>query len=151
MHYNPNQHYHSHYDYFDDYYDPSVPPAENRMITILLYLNKVEEGGQTIFPRADEWEEKWDYDYVQCRDGVRVDPVPGRAVIFYSLKAAYHLDSTKSKDKRSIHGGCDVIKGQKLMANAWFYNAPQDSRTAHTAPSYYNIPAAGDAERVFEE
>lgn len=45
--YTPQQHYHSHHDFFDPTQNPSTPGLRegyNRMITLLWYLNDVEEG-----------------------------------------------------------------------------------------------------------
>eukprot|EP00163_Fabomonas_tropica_P030002 TRINITY_DN663_c0_g2_i1.p1 TRINITY_DN663_c0_g2~~TRINITY_DN663_c0_g2_i1.p1 ORF type:complete len:476 (-),score=50.37 TRINITY_DN663_c0_g2_i1:26-1453(-) len=129
VHYTPYQHYHAHYDYFQEDAYGVMPDLErgrrNRMITVLYYLNHVEEGGGTCFPRADQHEETWDWDYAACK-GVVTTPRKGDAVMFYSLEADGHTEGVK--DLRSLHGGCDVIKGHKFAANKWFYNRVAPSR-----------------------
>ncbi|KNC46893.1 proly 4-hydroxylase [Thecamonas trahens ATCC 50062] len=127
INYGPAQHYEAHYDYFD----PSMYPGEsqfqngrNRMITVLFYMNDVEEGGHTAFPRGDDY-----YglngvitDYSDCEHGVSVAPKKGRAVMFYSLKALGHMNG--ALDRYSLHSGCDVLKGEKWAANRWIWNKP---------------------------
>ena len=47
LHYGPGQEYKDHHDYFAE----SSPAARNnRISTLIVYLNDVEEGGETVFP-----------------------------------------------------------------------------------------------------
>lgn len=71
--------------------------AGNRTRTICVYLNHVEAGGETVFPRAD----------------VSVAPVPGRAVVFDKLFADGRPDS------ESLHAGLPVTRGEKWLATLW--------------------------------
>jgi 2OG-Fe(II) oxygenase superfamily len=52
VHYGPGGFYQSHHDYFDPKMYPGGDNAKgkNRLLTLLLYLNDVEGGGQTNFP-----------------------------------------------------------------------------------------------------
>ena len=68
--------------------------AGNRTRTICVYLNHVEAGGETVFPRAD----------------VSVAPVPGRAVVFDKLFA------DGQPDLESLHAGLPVTRGEKWLA-----------------------------------
>ena len=73
-----------------------------RVVTVLMYLSTPEEGGETVFPNADEkpnYGEGWS----DCaRRGLSVKAVKGNALLFYSL----HPDGTP--DIKSTHGSCPV-------------------------------------------
>lgn len=50
------------------------PPAHvldgwNRLSTALMYLTDVEEGGETLFPRADDFNAGFDYNMSNCDYG----------------------------------------------------------------------------------
>jgi prolyl 4-hydroxylase len=68
-----------------------------RVATIIIYLNDVEEGGETIFPKLS----------------LSVPPRKGNAVYF-----AYH-NSKGQVDERTLHGGAPVLKGEKWIATKW--------------------------------
>jgi prolyl 4-hydroxylase len=72
-----------------------------RILTVFLYLNDVEAGGGTDFPRL----------------GITVQPKRGRAVIWASV-----LDEDpNAKDARTHHQALPVEKGVKYGANAWLH------------------------------
>ena len=77
------------------------------MITCLLYLNDVEQGGGTSFPKLD----------------MEVRARKGRMLLFHNC----HADST-IRHPDSLHGGMPVLKGEKWACNFWFressYQAP---------------------------
>lgn len=79
-----------------------LPPkslfCKRRVATIFCYLNRVEEGGATHFPAALD---------------VRIDPVPGRAVLFSNILA------TGRPDPRTVHAGEPVLSGTKYGLNIW--------------------------------
>jgi prolyl 4-hydroxylase len=92
--------YKPHYDYFP----PELPGSAahiavggQRVATLVMYLNDVEEGGETIFPNI----------------GMRVAPRQGNAVYF-----AY-TNSMNQVDSLTYHGGNPVIKGEKWIATKW--------------------------------
>ncbi|KAG7174894.1 Prolyl 4-hydroxylase subunit alpha-1-like 4 [Homarus americanus] len=66
-------------------------PNGDRVATFMIYMNKVEEGGRTAFPRV----------------GVSVEPREGSAVFWYNL-----LPSGKG-DLRMLHAACPVLRGTK--------------------------------------
>jgi prolyl 4-hydroxylase len=84
-----------------DYFFPSAPqlaqPGGQRHSTVCVYLNNVQEGGETVFPDK----------------GVTVQPQRGRAVMFRSL----HADG--STDASSLHAGMPVLAGEKWLASCW--------------------------------
>ena len=80
-----------------DFHHDSNPPL-NRICTILVYLNDVEDyEGLTTFP------------YV----GYAVAPKKGRAVIWYNFK------DDGEYDIRAGHVGSPVTKGEKWALNIW--------------------------------
>jgi prolyl 4-hydroxylase len=100
MRYLPGAQYKPHFDYFD----PAEPGSAavlgtggQRMATLVMYLNDVEAGGSTIFPRI----------------GVDVLPRRGNAVFF-----AYS-DELGRLDTRTLHGGSPVAQGEKWIATKW--------------------------------
>ncbi len=103
LRYEPGQEYRPHRDYRPlSSIERDRPGAGNRLRTICVYLNDVEAGGQTEFPVA----------------GLKVEPRPGRAVIFDNL----HPDG--SPDVNSLHAGLPVERGEKWLATLWLRQAP---------------------------
>jgi prolyl 4-hydroxylase len=72
-----------------------------RLMTVFLYLNEVEEGGGTEFPKL----------------GLTVYPKRGRALIWPSVKD----EDPDQPDPRTDHGALPVLKGVKYGANAWIH------------------------------
>lgn len=100
LHYQKGGEYKPHLDYF--------PPQETgsrvhlahggqRVATLILYLNNVEEGGETIFPEIN----------------LKVAPMQGNALYF-----AY-TNSKNQVDPLTLHGGCPVLRGEKYIATKW--------------------------------
>lgn len=98
LRYLPGQQYRPHRDYLP----PGTlrmdrPHAGNRIRTVCVYLNAVQAGGATEFPVP----------------GLRIDPLPGRAVIFDNLT------HDGSPDTDSLHAGAPVDAGEKWLATLW--------------------------------
>lgn len=100
LHYNRGAEYKPHFDYF--------PPEEagsgvhlahggQRVATLVMYLNDVDEGGETIFPDI----------------GLNIAPRKGSAAYF-----AY-CDQHNRVDPLTLHGGNPVIRGEKWIATKW--------------------------------
>ncbi|BBG93513.1 P4H isoform 1 [Prunus dulcis] len=81
-----------------------------RVATILMYLSDIVEGGETYFPLAGSGECSCGGKVVR---GLSVKPVKGDAVLFWSMG----LDG--QSDPNSIHGGCEVLAGEKWSATKW--------------------------------
>ena len=99
LRYGPGQEYRPHYDYYTD-----DRHQAQRAATVFVYLNQVEEGGGTDFPRL----------------GVRIEPERGKAVRFDNI----HPDGAPNPD--TLHAGLPVIRGEKWLATLWFWDRPFD-------------------------
>ncbi|WZY91614.1 hypothetical protein YC2023_063943 [Brassica napus] len=106
--YEPNQFYRPHHDYFGDTFN--LKRGGQRVATMLMYLTDDVEGGETYFPLAGDGE-------CTCggkiMKGISVKPTKGDAVLFWSMG----LDG--QSDPNSIHGGCEVLSGEKWSATKW--------------------------------
>lgn len=103
LRYAPGQEYRPHRDYMSPgAIERDRPQAGNRARTICAYLNAVEAGGATEFPGP----------------GLRIEPAPGRAVVFDNL----HADGTPDLD--SLHAGTPVERGEKWLATLWLRERP---------------------------
>lgn len=133
VHYDEQAHYHSHHDYFD----PTISSeslhlrnGQQRLFTLLFYLNEPEAGGYTVFPRTDAdngYGADGDVVMSDCSRGLRVTPKRGAAILWYNLKAPGNGHEA-FLDFRSLHGGCDVERGEKFAANKWVYNRKLDAQ-----------------------
>ena len=77
-----------------------------RLFTAMVYLNAVEAGGATAFPKL----------------GLGIDPQPGRVLIFANT-AAGDSDATI----RAVHAGEPVTAGEKWAAVSWWRQRPLGS------------------------
>ena len=96
LHYKVGEEYKPHFDYF-----PASKINQNtggqRIATVLIYLNDVPQGGETIFPKA----------------GVSITPKKGAAAFF-------HYGNSKGQvDRMSVHSSIPVLKGEKWVATKW--------------------------------
>ncbi|XP_039009892.1 probable prolyl 4-hydroxylase 7 [Hibiscus syriacus] len=115
LHYEHGQKYEPHFDYFHDKANQQL--GGHRIATVLMYLSDVESGGETVFPNADgKRTQIKDESWSDCaKNGFAVKPRKGDALLFFSL----HPDATT--DKKSLHGSCPVIKGEKWSATKWIH------------------------------
>lgn len=100
LHYRTGGEYTPHFDYF--------PPADpgsrvhlacggQRVATLVIYLNEVEDGGATVFPELK----------------LSVGPKKGAAVYFE------YCNSRGQVDPLTLHGGAPVLRGEKWIATKW--------------------------------
>ncbi|KAK1323455.1 hypothetical protein QJS10_CPA02g00317 [Acorus calamus] len=110
LRYEIGQSYYSHYDAFN----PAEygPQKNQRIVSFLLYLSDVKEGGETMFPFENGLNMDGLYDYKKCI-GLKVKPRQGDGLLFYSAFPNGTIDAT------SLHGSCPVIKGEKWVATKW--------------------------------
>jgi prolyl 4-hydroxylase len=99
--YAPGQQFRAHCDYFHEgetYWPAMQLQGGQRTWTAMIYLNEVDEGGATWFPRA----------------GIRVAPKKGLMLIWNNLQA----DGKPNYD--TLHEGMRVIEGTKYIVTKWF-------------------------------
>jgi prolyl 4-hydroxylase len=100
LHYNLGGEYRPHFDYF--------PPAQvgsaahtarggQRVATLIVYLNDVPAGGETIFPET----------------GLSIAARRGNAVYFRYMNGQRQLDPS------SLHGGAPILAGDKWIMTKW--------------------------------
>jgi prolyl 4-hydroxylase len=100
LNYQKGGEYKPHFDYFPPEKTGSkvhIARGGQRIATLILYLNNVEEGGETIFPKIN----------------LNVTPRQGSALYF-----AY-TNSKNQVDPLTLHGGCPVLSGEKWIATKW--------------------------------
>jgi prolyl 4-hydroxylase len=100
LNYRVGQEYRPHYDYFPPGLAGSAVHLRNggqRVATLVLYLNNVEDGGETVFPEL----------------GLSIVPARGNAVYFRNVMA------DGSEDTLTLHGGAPVRRGEKWIATKW--------------------------------
>mmetsp|Transcript_37546 Transcript_37546/g.117362 ORF Transcript_37546/g.117362 Transcript_37546/m.117362 type:complete len:520 (-) Transcript_37546:148-1707(-) len=126
VYYKDRQEYTSHHDW-------DGTSQVTRLVTVLLYLNDQahpQAGGETAFPKA--WTPSG-------RDGIKVPPKTGRAVIFYSQLPDGNCDDY------SLHAALPVTDGEKWLANFWIHNGPRkNNEVPYTPPAKRG--AAGSAK-----
>jgi prolyl 4-hydroxylase len=75
----------------------SIARSGQRMCTLIVYLNDVPAGGETVFPAV----------------GLAVTPRRGNAVYFE------YTNSRMQVDQRSLHAGAPVTQGEKWVMTKW--------------------------------
>jgi len=105
LHYEHTDEYQPHFDFFE----PGSPDEHrmmeapgNRIGTLIFYLNDVEEGGSTYFPRLD----------------LAVHPKKGSALWFS------YLSEDGVLDQRTEHAGLPILQGTKWIATKWLRERP---------------------------
>ena len=107
VYYKEGAQYKPHFDSFDyetENGKKNWEPGGQRMITVIAYLNDVEEGGETGFPELD----------------INIPAKKGNAVVFHNTLLNDPGATHPKINPKSLHGGMPVIKGEKWMVNLWF-------------------------------
>ncbi len=120
--YAPGQQFRAHCDYFHEgaeYWEKMLEFGGQRTWTAMIYLNDVEEGGATWFPRA----------------GVRFRPKKGLMLMWNNMME----DGTPNYD--TLHEGMRVLEGTKYIVTKWFR---ENAWIRGHVPTYY----AGGEQRT---
>lgn len=143
LRYDESNYYHSHMDWAElelypdqqDMWMSSHFGHQDRLATVFWYLNTVEHGGETIFPKHGQvicprYEHRNcpgapDPDMASCSQGLKVTPRRGTVVLWYN----YHPNGRG--DRNALHAGCPVGEGLvKWSGNKWVNIKPVDSPAA---------------------
>ena len=109
--YEVGQQFKHHHDFFSgDSYTNHCLFSGQRTYTCMIYLNHVEEGGETDFPQIS----------------TTFSPKKGMAVIWKNS------NGTGTENPASIHAGLPVINGKKMIITKWYrerkWNMNEDTR-----------------------
>jgi hypothetical protein len=114
LHYSVGQEYKPHYDFFGGVDSiNNFNPNQQRIKTICLYLNDVEQGGETSFPRLNK----------------SVMPEKGKVAFFENIDL-----QTDQPYLESLHAGQPVLRGEKWLATLWI--RPENT---NRGPTYESI------------
>jgi len=113
--YQEGQEFRHHRDYFEgDGYINHCLSSGQRTYTFMIYLNDVEEGGETNFPELDN---------------LSIKPKKGMAVVWRNS------NGQGTENPASLHAGTPVVKGKKIIITKWFrvneWNSAEDARLAN--------------------
>jgi prolyl 4-hydroxylase len=100
LHYGVEGEYKPHFDFFAPEMAGSAAHMQKggqRVSTLIMYLNDVDAGGETIFPDV----------------GLAISARKGSGVYFTYCGPHGELD------RRSLHGGAPVKRGEKWIATHW--------------------------------
>jgi hypothetical protein len=110
------QEYTAHFDYFFDKKNQDAAEGGQRVVTALMYLSTPEEGGETVFPDAEnETPPGQALSACAARGGLANKPTKGDMLMFYSLTPDGEVDP------KSLHASCPTLKGEKWSATKWIH------------------------------
>ncbi|KAF0697352.1 Aste57867_11953 [Aphanomyces stellatus] len=91
----------------------------NRFVTLFMYLNDVDEGGETVFPFSTDRlvTEIERTGMEECSEGLAVPPTKLMASLFYVQTPDQEID------QMARHGGCPPMQGVKWGSNSFMWNA----------------------------
>jgi prolyl 4-hydroxylase len=105
LNYQTGGEYEPHFDFFP----PEQPGSQvslklggQRVCTLIVYLNTVEEGGETVFPKLN----------------LKFKAVQGNALYFS------YTNSKNEIDRMTLHGGAPVTSGEKWIMTKWMRQHP---------------------------
>jgi prolyl 4-hydroxylase len=115
-----------------DYFDPELLKKDasingQRTWTFMIYLNDVEEGGHTSFPRA----------YCSCA------PKTGTAIAWnnlYSQASSLNAGDWGRENPFSSHCGMPIIRGEKYILTKWFKETEINPSTPNEICEHHFMP-----------
>ena len=120
VHYDIGQEYRPHYDSWEhngsDKTFKCMEKGGARLITTLIYLNDVEEGGGTYMTKLDK----------------TILPKKGKLLVFSNTYKDSH-----NRHPLSEHAGLPVIKGEKYIFNLWFRECNRYKLYKEVNPEYF--------------
>ena len=90
--------YKPHYDFFEQDAVDELSKGGQRSFTFMIYLNDVQDGGHTNFVQLNQ----------------KITPKLGKAVVWCNL------GHDNLPDRKTLHAGMPVIKGEKWILTKWF-------------------------------
>ncbi|EDW24510.1 GL24183 [Drosophila persimilis] len=114
--YDQGGHHDPHVDYHDLYWHPQeyeYHPFGDRQASVVFYLNDVEDGGETVFPKLQ----------------LVIPPTKGSALMWHNLRP------WGEGDPRTQHASCPVLSGYKQVAIQWILQGTRDLVTPKDALS----------------
>ena len=135
VHYDVGEEFKTHYDGWDQdgtsEHFHNFKHGGNRLLTALVYLNDVEEGGGTRMTKLN----------------VDITAQKGRLLVFEDC-----YKGTNNIHPLSEHAGMPVIKGEKYAFNLWFKECPYELLYKDVKPGYFEgFKRGGIADMVAEE
>ena len=115
IYYDKNQEYKQHYDTIYD--DKHIKYGGVRLITALCYLNTVEIGGGTEFPKLN----------------ITIPAEKGKLLIFQNTISI----NNNKRHVLSLHAGLPVQLGEKYAFNLWFRECSRKVLYKDYNPDYY--------------
>lgn len=121
IHYDINGQYCNHYDsWLHDGSEKTLRCMKYggaRLVTALVYLNDVEEGGSTRLNKLD----------------LNISAKKGKLLVFQNTYSGTNIRHTLSE-----HAGMPVLKGEKYAFNLWFKECKSSRLYSEFNPSYYS-------------
>lgn len=122
VHYEVEQFYNYHYDTFDSETESKyMEDGGQRVLTALVYLNDVVEGGETGFRELK----------------INSSAKGGKLLVFETV-----VSGTTDQHPNAIHAGLPVIKGEKYAFNLWFREKRRDKYAEKKCN--YTVKRGGD-------